>query len=191
MALQDLIEKIKLSTHEEIEKLEKENSLEIKELVKNFEKEHKELTEENDKNLREKKDKLLEKIRKEKEHQFEMKILKEKNEMLEKAFDKIIKDTLSLEWDEKRKIIKKEAEKTKPFITKQTVIQVPSKEITEILKEVGISQSEIVEKELPFDDGFVIKDKGFNVTISLKEIVKEQLENSKEEFSRIIFSSKI
>lgn len=189
MALQDLVKKVEISTREEIEKLEKESSLKKEEIDKRFEKEIGNIEKETEEEIADLKEKELERVQKEAKHKFEMKILLEKNRMLTESLERLKEELKNSSIEEKKEIIRKEFETIKPFIGEGVVIHIPKgkKEMTSLLKEIGASEMEIIEKDLPFEDGFLIKGEDFFVEISLEKIIDEILQENKEHFTKELF----
>ncbi len=192
MALQDLIQQIKSSTKEEIREMEQKKSSEIKKIDKKFQRELKNLKKRKKSEFQRKKEEFLAREKQRIKHDSEMKLLAEKEKIFNKVFSRVKKDFQELSEEKSKQILKTEIKKALPFLEKDAVVFVPSlkkRTVMEILKEIGVDDLEIEQKELDFKDGVLIESENLSIKISLEEIIDNLFKEKKAELSKILFGN--
>jgi len=190
MALQDLLQQIEFSAEKKIKKIEKEKSSKIQQIDEKLQKELEFRKSVKEEEFDKAKEQLLSRKKEEKKHQMDMKLLKLKQQILKKFFNKIKENFSNLEFSKKSDILKKELKKSKELIEESAVVYLPKdnfQKIAVLLKEVGISGVGFKPKVLDFKTGVLIETDDFRVEISLRQIVEDNLKSHKSELSKLLF----
>ncbi len=189
MPLEDLLAKVKDEKRQEEKSLKKEHRAALEDLDNRKKEELESLKKKLERELEEKKKDLLGKKERQTFFNLKMKRLELKKELLEEAKSQALKDLEDLSVEKKKKIYLNYLKEEKELLEEASEIAVPEgkrKKLTPILKEAGIGKDP-VERDLDFNEGFLVKGGRWKLEITLEEILEKQVERDKKEFINLLF----
>jgi vacuolar-type H+-ATPase subunit E/Vma4 len=189
MSLENILDQIKQEAEQEINLLEKEADLAIKQIDQENQKQIDCLTKENEKKLTLEKEKRINNYLKEKQFQAEMEILKLKNQLVSQAAGKIKQKLKEKPEQEIKEILKKEVDKINKIDKKDCFVWLPVNKknlYIDLFKE--IPNEKIIEKQLDFDQGFIVENNKFVLKVDLAELIDEKILEEKQLFFHLLFN---
>ena len=189
MSLENILDQIKQETEQEISLLEKEADLVIKQIDQEKQNQIDCLIKENEKKLVLEKEKRINNYLKEKQFQAEMEILKLKNQLVNQAAEKVKQKLKEKPEQEIKQILKKEINKINKVDKKDCFVWLPINKKNlwlDLFKE--IPSEKIVEKQLDFDQGFIVENNKFVFRVDIAELIDEKILEEKQLFFHLLFN---
>ncbi len=187
MRLDDLIFRVKEDAEEEKRKLIADHEVSLKEEEAKIDKEISQKKEDFSLFLSKEKERAVSEYRKERKFRSRIALLEKKKELFSEAIALAEKEASSLPISEKKKIYAHKLEEVKDIISGDTFAYAPkgkAKETEEILSHCGVN-TKVEEGEV--EEGFVIRGKDFSLSLSLSDIVREEVEKDKAYFTNLLF----
>ncbi len=189
MEIEKLLQEIKKEGEKEKKEIRKEYELILDKIREEGEAEIKSLTEKEEEVLEKEKDRLLSECKDKEEFNARMRLLDRKKNLFSLAIKKAKGGAFSLSDKEKKEIYLREIESI-DIGEEDLIIKVPPKKqdyFSEILQKINGKIRE--EDTLVFEDGFIIEGPKFLLEVTLSGIVEQKIEDEKDYFANILFSS--
>ncbi len=177
MELERIVNEIKREAGKEIESLKKDHRLELERIDREGEEKLKKLQKEEEKRLNEEKRKALSDYQKDKEFQLKMDLLKLKKILFSEAVLKVKRRAQEFPSFKKKEILGRKAESAKKNLENDCLIIFPygkRDELSGIFKD--FPSERIKEKEIGFNDGFLVESDKSVFKTSLNDLIDEATE---------------
>jgi vacuolar-type H+-ATPase subunit E/Vma4 len=183
MNLDKLVQEIRGEGQKEINSLRKESELMLAEIDKEKQEQLNLLSQEKEKELIKEKEKALSDYQKEKEFQFNMELLRLKKKLIKEAVSFSQKEAKKLSISEKKEILQKKLKEIKNHLNGDYSVSVSQgSQLNDIFNNVSVK-----EKELGFNDGFIVENNKFFFNVSLDNLIDEISEKENDFFAQILF----
>ena len=189
MPLEDLLAKVKDEKREEKLALKREHKTALENLDSEKRSELEEIKSDLQSELEDEKSDLLNKKERKKAFDLKMKRLELKKDLLEDAKNEILERLEGLSGEKKKEIYLANLKEEEDLLEEADEILVPKgkkEKLAPILKEAGI-EKELVEKELDFKEGFLVRGGRWKLEVTLEEILDRQISRDKKKFINLLF----
>ncbi len=189
MPLEDLLAKVKDEKREKELALKREHKTALENLDSQKRQEMEELRDSLEKELNEKKNDLLTKKERKKSFELKMERLETKKELLQEAKKEALSRLEDLPVEKKKEIYLSMLKDEIDLIKEADDIFIPrgkKDKLSPILTEAGIN-TEPIEKELEFKEGFLIQGGRWKLEVTLEEIVERLISRDKKSFVNLLF----
>lgn len=190
MTIEDLISQIKKAAEKEIEMLKKEHNLDIQKIDKGAERRIAEKKKQLDSELEKEKKERIVRYSEEKEFLLRMEKLAFKEKLINKILAKTKDNLKKLFFEDKRKIYEKKIDEIKNLVNEKFTAFAPKGKINEVknlLDKSGLGNVIVLEKDLGFEDGFILEGEKLLFELTLEGIFEELAVKEKGYFSSLLF----